>query len=74
MTPYLEARSGRTNWVWADYIAEGYRVFDREYPEPRHQYGRAHYAMCWAEVNCPHRKRNPAAVDASSHQEKDLAA
>jgi len=69
----FDALAGRADWTWPDYIAEGGRQFDAEFAATGKTYtptaaSRAHHARCWAELNCPPSKRNPAARRAAHVQ------
>lgn len=57
---------GRADWVWADYIAEGYRQFDALFAASGKTFGpawvphRRMSARARAEINCPPSKRGKA--------------
>jgi hypothetical protein len=58
----VELRLGRERWTWSDYVAAGGREFDRFFvaangPCPFAPGDRNAYAVKYAELACPRRKR-----------------
>ncbi len=62
----FDVMAGRADWVWADYVAEGYRQFDAMFAaantkmSPAWEIERRRNARAWAETNCPPNKRRAA--------------
>jgi len=58
----VELLLGRTGWEWSDYVAAGEREFDAHYaeiagPSPFAPGDRKTYAIRYAELACPTKKR-----------------